>query len=177
MQLTNCNRAKNGRRYTTEQKSLCLALYKQGPKSYRFKEKWCILPTRRTLGRYSANLIFKSGVDHKMLEAVKHAVDGWPQENKYCSIAWDEVSLKEHLDYCVSEDFIQGFVKMHEPIFATHSLTFMVRGFNTSFKQSMGYFYTNGLKTFELVELVKIMLKETFKTGKYPLRYIRRQNN
>lgn len=168
MQLRNCGRSKHGRRYEPEEKSLCLAMYKQGPKSYRFKEKWCALPTNRTLGRYSANLIFKSGVDRKMLEAVKSIVKDWPERDKYCSIIWDEVSLKEHLEYCHSQDYIEGFVDMNQskiPSFATHALTFMVRGLNVPYKQAMEYFYTNGIKAFELVELVKLVLAEVLKTG------------
>lgn len=171
MQLTNCGRPKHGRRYTPVQKTLCLAMYKQGPKSYRFKEKWCILPTKRTLGRYSAKLIFKAGVDHKFLEAVKNIVKDWAEKDKYCVMFWDEVSMKEHLEYCQSQDYIEGFIEMNkskEAIFATHALTFMVRGFNVAYKQTMGYFYTNGIKSFELVELVKLMIEEVLKTGKIP---------
>lgn len=172
MQLTNCGRSKHGRRYTPEQKSLCLALYKQGPKSYRFKETWCALPTKRTLGRYSANLIFKSGVDDKIFDAVKHIVKDWPEKDKICSFLWDEVSIKQHIDYCQSQDKIEGFVeisKVKVPIFASHALTFMVRGFEVPFKQSMAYFYTNGLKAFELVELIRLMLEKIFTTGNFRL--------
>lgn len=163
MQLKNCGRSRHGRRYSPKQKSLCLAMFKQGPKSYRFNEKWCCLPTKRTLGRYSAQLTFKSGVDSKVLEAVRTIVKDWPQKDKYCTIAWDEVSLIEHLDYCQALDKIEGFVeicKPERPVFATHALTFMVRGIEIHYKQSIGYFYTSGLKSFELVELVKLMIKE-----------------
>lgn len=174
MQLTNCGRAKHGRRYTPEQKSLCLAMYKQGPKSYRFKEKWCALPTKRTLGRYSANLIFKSGINPKVFEAMKNVVKDWPEKDKICAFMWDEVSIKEHLDYCQSQDKMEGFVEMNktkEAIFATHAMTFMVRGFEVPFKQSTGYFYTNGIKAFELVELIKLMIEQVLTTGTYLLSF------
>ncbi|XP_037049980.1 uncharacterized protein LOC119084205 isoform X2 [Bradysia coprophila] len=172
MQLKNCGRSKHGRRYTPKQKSLCLAMYKQGPKAYRFNEKWSCLPTRRTLGRYSAQLIFKSGVDEKILAAVKNIVTNWPASDKYCTFGWDEVSLNEHLDYCQSMDKIEGFVEMCKPkvpIFATHALTFMVRGIAVPYKQSVGYFYTNGVKSFELVELVKLMIERVSTTGLKPI--------
>lgn len=166
-------RSKTGRRYTVEQKSLCLALYKQGPRSYRFKEKWCILPTRRTLGRYSADLIFKSGVDSKMFEVIKNVVKDWPEEDKVCGVTFDEVSLKEQLSYSQAQDKIEGFIELSEtngtqkqkPRFATHALTFMVRGLMTNYKQPVGYFYTNGIKTFELVELVQLMIERIVSTG------------
>lgn len=169
MQITNRGRPKHGRRYTSKQKSMCLAMYKQGPKLYRFLETGFVLPTKKTLGRHSANVLFTAGVDFKVLKAVKNAVSDWPEEHKYCTILWDEVSLKEHLDYCSAQDIIEGFVQMSSsqiPKFATHALTFMVRGIKISFKQSIGFFYTNGLFAFELVELIKIMIGATITLGK-----------
>lgn len=168
MQLTNYGRPKHGRRYTKEQKSLCLAMYKYGPKSYRFKETWMILPVKQTLGRHSANLLFKSGVDSKVFDAIKKTVKDWSDCDKYCTISWDEVSLKEHLEYSHSRDVLEGFVeteKPTQPIFATHALTFMVRGIKMTFKQAIGYFYTNGLKSFELIELIKLMIGAIANTG------------
>lgn len=165
MQLKNLGKPKHGRRYTLVQKSLCLAIFKQGPKSYRFQDKFYILPVRRTLGRHSARLLFKSGVDLKVLDAIKKTVKDWPENDKLCSISWDEVSLSEHLDYNQSQDFIEGFVESRRPKFATHALNFAVRGINKPFKQTVRYFYTNGLKAFELVELVKLMIDAVSTTG------------
>lgn len=113
--------------------------------------------------------IFKSGVDSKLLEAIKNNVKDWQRKDKFCSFIWDEVSLVQHLDYCHSQDKIEGFVEINKGdtvAFATHALTFMVRGFETPFKQATGYFYTNGIDGFELTELVKLMLVEVLKTGK-----------
>lgn len=169
MQVTNRGRPKHGRRYSDKQKSMCLAIYRQGPKVYRFLERGFVLPTKKTLGRHSANMLFKSGVDVKVLEATKNVVKDWPHNDKYCSISWDEVSLKEHLSYDPTQDVIEGFVELpnsRKPDFATHSLTFMVRGINVPFKQSIGYFYTNALHAFELVELVKLMIGAVLPTGK-----------
>lgn len=103
-----------------------------------------------------------------VMAAVKNMVTNWPQKDKYCSIGWDEVSLNEHLDYCHSLDKIEGFVEVCKPkvpIFATHSLTFMVRGIEIPYKQSIGYFYTNGITSFELAELIKLMIEQVLTTG------------
>lgn len=172
MQITNRGRPRHGRRYTLKQKSMCLAFYRQSPKLYRFQETDFVLPTKRTLGRHSANLIFKTGVDFKVLDAIKNAIDGWPEKDKYCGMSWDEVSLQEHLDYNHSRDAIDGFVELansRQPKFATHALNFMARGINVPFKQSISYFYTNGLLAVELAELVKLMIEATSSTGKFCL--------
>lgn len=104
-----------------------------------------LLPTKRTLGRYSTDLIFKSGADPKMFEVITNIVKDWPQRDKLCALTWDEVSLNEHLDYSQAQDRIEGLVDTttpEAPVFATHSLTFTVRETGKLYKQTIGYFYT-----------------------------------
>ncbi len=123
---------------------------------------------KKTIGRHSASMLFKSGVDYKMLDAIKNVVKDWPEKDKHCSVSWDEVSVDEHLDYNTSQDCIEGFVELagaRKPSFATHSLTFMARGINISFKQTFGYFFTSSLFAIELVELVKLMIGALSTTG------------
>lgn len=67
-------------------------------------------------------------------------------------------------------DEINGFIEMagiRKPIFATHALTFMVRGINVPFKQPVAHFYTHAIKSFELAELIVLVLEAVLKTGKY----------
>lgn len=170
MQITNCDRPKQGRRYSNEQKNICLAMYKHGPRNYRFMEPWWILPSKSTVGLHSAKIMFKSGVNPNLIEAIKSAVKDWSEEDKYCVLSWDEVSLQENLEYCHSQDLIEGFVELAEtrqPTFATHALTFMVRGIKVAYKQAIGYFYTKDIKSFELVQLVKLIIEAVLSTGKF----------
>lgn len=168
MQLKNSKKKPNGRRYTSEQKALSLILYKNSPKNYRFMRKVFVLPSKRTLGRYSAQLLFQSGVDTKLFAHIAEKVKNLPESYKHCTLSWDEVSLKAHLDYNISKDEIDGFVdmlKLRRPSFATHALTFMIRGIQVPFKQSVAFFFTNGLKNFELAEIIELVTKEVFSTG------------
>lgn len=170
MHLRNAGRKPLGRRYTPEEKSLALILYKHSPKNYRFMRKVFILPSKRTLGRHSAQLMFGTGVNKKIFALIKDKVKSLPENGRYCSLSWDEVSLKPHLDYNVIRDEIDGFVDMatiRKPVFATHSLTFMIRGIDIPYKQTIGYFFTDGLKAFELMEMIKLMTKAVLETGMY----------
>lgn len=169
MQLTNTSRKSHGQRYTLEHKSLCLAIYKQGPKCYRFLQKIFSLPDKRTLSRHSANLLFEAGINRNLFEFIKEKVKSLPEIDKYCIISWDEQSLKAHLDYNQPRDLIDGFVDscdMREPEFATHALTFMVRGTNTPYKQTVAYFYTNSLNAIALAEIIRLVLEAVLDTGK-----------
>lgn len=173
MQVKNSGKKAKGRRYTPEEKALALILYKHGPKNYRNMRKMFILPSKRTLGRFSARLIFHTGIDTKMFAHIKKKVGSLPELDKYCTLSWDEVSLKAHLDYNVSRDEIDGFVDMlgvRRPIFATHALTFMIRGIKTPFKQPIAYFFTHGLKHFELAEMIKLVTEAVLDTGNYSFR-------
>lgn len=117
---------------------------------------------------YSAQLVFQTGVDTKLFALIAEKVKSLSEEYKYCTLTWDEVSLKAHLDYSVSRDEIDGFVDMldvRRAAFATHALTFMIRGIKIPFKQPIGYFFTHGLKHFELAEMIALITKAVLDTG------------
>lgn len=168
MQIKNSGKKNRGQRYTLEQKSLSLSLYKHGPKCYRFMQKIFALPSKRTLQRHNAYLHFEAGIDDDMLEFIKAKVKDLPDIEKYCILSWYEMSLKSQLEYNHNIDEIEGFVdlgQIRRPSFATHSLTFMVRGINSGFKQSVAFFYTDDLKSFELAEVVRLVADAVLDTG------------
>lgn len=168
MQLKNAGRKRNARGYTPDQKSFCLAIRKQSPKTYHRLCRYFVLPSTRTLGRHSAKLMFQSGINSKFFEFLKTAVDGMVDIDKYCTLIWDEMALKPHLDYSEGRDIIDGFVELilvRRPNFATHALTFMVRGINKAYKEPVSYFYTDNMKHFELAEMVKLVGGAVLDTG------------
>lgn len=170
MQIQNSGRKNRGQRYTMEQKSLCLSLYKHGPKNYRHMQRIFALPCKRTVQRHNAYLHFEAGIDDTLLEFIKEKVKELSETDKYCIVSWDEQSLHAHLDYNHVKDELEGFVDlgyMRRPTFATHSLTFMVRGINSGFKQSIAFFYTDDLKAFELAEIIKLVIEAILDTGNY----------
>lgn len=168
MQLRNAGRKPHGRRYFPKEKSLCLALYKCGPRSYRFQEDINVLPSLSTLGRHSANLMFRAGMSPKIFAFIKEKVKDFTKEDLFCIVSFDETALKARLDYNKTIDEIDGFVELlgiRKPVFATHALVFMVRGIKRPFKQPLTFFYTHGLKSYELAELVILVLEAVIATG------------
>lgn len=168
MQIQNSRKKRNARRYSAEAKSLSLILYKQSPKNYRSMQKTFALPGISTLARYSARLAFDTGINPKVFEHIKAKVDLMSESEKLCVLSWDEISLKAHLDYSTARDQIDGFVDLEyvrTSGFATHSLTFMVRGIQIPYKQAIAYFFTDGLKAFELVEMIILMTEAVLDTG------------
>lgn len=170
MQLTNTRKKRKARGYTTEGKSLALILYKHGPKNYRFMQKTFALPSKRTLGRFSARLNFDTGINAKLFAHIKSRVDKMSENEKLCTLIWDEISLKAHLDYSPTRDQIDGFIDLayvRTSGFATHALTFMIRGIDIPYKQPIGFFFTNGLQAYQLVEMIKLMTEAVLDTGNF----------
>lgn len=168
MQLRNAGRKPHGRRYFPIEKSLCLALYKCGPRSYRFQESYLALPGISTLGRHTANLMFRAGISEQLFAFIKEKVKDWPKEDLCCIVSFDETALKARLHYNKLMDEIDGFVEfanIRKPIFATHALTFMVRGIKGPFKQPIAFYYTHGLKSYELAELILLVTERVLATG------------
>lgn len=168
MQLLNSRRKNHGQRYTVEQKNLSLVLYKHSPKTYRFMQRIFTLPSKSTLVRHSAKLLCEAGIDTKFFECIKERVKQLQEVDKYCILSFDEISLTPHLDYSPARDVIDGFVEMpniRRPDFATHSLNFMVRGVNMQYKQNVAHFFTNGLKSYVLAEIAKIVVENVLDTG------------
>ncbi|XP_037047176.1 uncharacterized protein LOC119081969 [Bradysia coprophila] len=105
-------------------------------------------------------MMFESGINGKYFKYLGHAVQSMNEIDKNCILVWDEMALTPHIDYSPNRDVIDGFVEMilmRRPSFATHALVFMARGINRQYKQPLSYFYTDGLKHFELVEMVKLV--------------------
>lgn len=152
MQLKNSGKKAKGRRYSFEEKSLAFILYKHSPKNYKEMRKIFILPDKRTLGRFSAKVVFNAGIDTKLFAHITEKVKDLSELDTFCTLSWE----------------IDGFVDMlgvRRPDFATHSLTFMIRGINTPFKQPIAFFFTNGLKHYELSEMIQLVTKAVLDTG------------
>lgn len=168
LQLRNIGKKNHGQRYTNEEKTMMLAIYKRGPRVYRYVSLLFGLPNRRTLSRHSAKLKFDTGINVKLFELLKSTSTKLRALERICTIGWDEMALTHHLSYCTSEDFIDGFVDFGDirlPEFATHSLTFMIRGVNRAFKQPVAYFYSQNLTGLEIAELVRLVVRAVHDAG------------
>lgn len=170
MQLRNSGRKNHGQSYTKEEKCMLLAIYKHGPKSYRFLSQLFSLPSKRTLNRHSALFQLKAGLNPKLFQFIKLKAAQMDDLDKYCTMSWDEMALTKHINFCDATDAMDGFVDFGNitiPEFATHALVFMIRGVNLAYKQPVSYFFTNDLDGDELAELVKLVVTEVFNSGNF----------
>lgn len=167
--LKNNGQKGSGRRYSFSEKSLALAWYKQSPKSYNFVSMIFPLPTYSVLCTHSANILFEAGINQNLLKFIKDTVAEMPEKDRLCVLSWDEISLKTHLEYLPTKEYIDGFLDLgsnRSEKFANHALTFMVRGVETPYKQPVSYFVTNAdIGAKELSELIELVIKSILDTG------------
>ncbi|CAG9136660.1 unnamed protein product [Plutella xylostella] len=131
MQVKLANKHIKRRRFTTEQKLLALSLQKQSPKGYKLLHKIFILPSRRTLRKFTHHISLAPGINENIFTQLKESVRNWDDKKKCCSIVFDEVALTPHLTFLESEDRIDGFVNFGAEVerkLCDHALVFMVRG-------------------------------------------------
>lgn len=167
--LKNNGRKGRGRRYSFSEKSLALVWYKHSPKSYNFVSMIFPLPTYSVLCTHSAKIVFEAGLNTNLLKFIKDTVADMPEKDRLCIISWDEISLKTHLEYLPTKQYIDGFLDLgndRTEQFANHALTFMVRGIVTPYKQPVSYFLTNAdIGAKELSELIELVIKAILDTG------------
>lgn len=170
MMLRNSGKKKKGWRFTKDDKNFALAAYKQSPKAYRHYQGCFGGPGKTTIYKHAAFVRFQSGINSKLLEFIKSAVDNLAEDEKYVTVAWDEMSLVTHLDFNSVKDYIDGFVDYgdrREMKFGTHALVFMVRGIVKEFKQPVAYFITENIKSTELSELIRLVIETILDTGTF----------
>lgn len=168
LQLSNAGKRKQGYRFTFDEKTLSLSIYKQNPKRYTYIAKKAHLPSRQTLIKHSAAIRFMEGINPKLMNFIKAAVSEMEDLDKFCTIAWDEMSLTAHLDFDQIKDYIDGFEDLgnkRSDDFATHALVFMVRGMKSVYKQPIAYFLTENINSAELAELILLIIGAVSDTG------------
>ncbi|XP_047988467.1 uncharacterized protein LOC125228064 [Leguminivora glycinivorella] len=173
MQLKLCRKNKMSRTFTMEEKRMALLLMKQSPKAYKLLETMFALPTKRTLHRLSEKVIIKPGINRQLFSHIRNTVKNWGQQQKLCSIVFDEIALTPYLTYNESNDLIHGFVDVageRKMKFCDHALVFMIRGICSSWRQCISYYFCEGTtSTNEMQEILKQIVAEVAQTGLIPL--------
>ena len=146
-QVTLSSKQAKGRRYNCRLKSWALSIYHTSGKAYRFLQKIFHLPSKRTLSRMVSRFASEAGFSNKSLYVIQEKVKSLPAGADVCSLLMDEMSLKSHLFYSVSDDSIIGLEEYGNGksscFLATSALVFMVRGILYNWKQPIAYFLVN----------------------------------
>ena len=154
-------RSKYGYRWTEDEKCFALTLFHSSPKCYRLLSKTFALPSIRTLRRCMNNFQIESGFHPSILEGLKNRVSKMNEQQKLCSIVFDEMAIKENIRYNAASDRVEGFESLYQgqssKYIANHACVFMVRGIIENWKQAFGFFFSSGPMP---AEKLKILLTD-----------------
>jgi len=146
MQVSQGQKHPKGRRYSKEFKIECLAIYFAGPKVYKkyLMSKYS-LPSPNTLLKEIRAVKIGPGLDNpEFFILLKKKVDSFQPQSKYCTLCFDEMSIKANLFYERNQDFIVGLAmgdtgeKIFKPTLTAS--VFMIRGIYSKWKQPIAYF-------------------------------------
>lgn len=146
MQVAQGSKKAKGRRYSKDFKIECLSIYFSGPRVYKkyLMNKYC-LPSPNTLLKEIRAVKIGPGLENpELYKLLKKKVDGFQEQNKYCLLCFDEMSIKANLFYERNQDSIIGLAIGHkgEKIFkpALTACVLMLRGLYCKWKQPLAYF-------------------------------------
>lgn len=169
LQFREIGKKKLGRRFTKNEKVMALALYKQGPRSYRWLRRFFVLPSPLTLSRMITRAALKPGLNEDLFRQLKSKVDKMKDNDKLCILLFDEVALAPHFDYSKRRDCITGFVddgENRKRKIADHSLVFMIRGIFRNYKQPLAYtFCASTTSAMEIVTQLKTIIRKLKSIG------------
>ncbi|GBL75476.1 hypothetical protein AVEN_194651-1 [Araneus ventricosus] len=135
--------AKNGRRYSLQDKNLALQIYLASPKAYGLIRKYFCLPSKKTLRRSLAAIDIEPGFIPSVEKALKLVASKITPLDKLCILSFDEMKIKMGLSYHKKNVIIgyENYGSESSSKLATHVLVFMVRGLCKKWKQVIGCFF------------------------------------
>lgn len=147
-QIRMAGRNGHGYRWSNDDKTLCLKLYHSSPKCYRLLLKCFALPSIKTLRLLLQKINMQPGFNPSILDALKIKAQNMDAKEKVSTLLYDEMSMKEALNYDVKNDCIDGLEDYVDgqktQYIANHAGVFMVTSMTAKWKQPFGYFLTSG---------------------------------
>ncbi|GBN04892.1 hypothetical protein AVEN_124500-1 [Araneus ventricosus] len=144
-QIQQTSVAKNGRRYSLQDKNLALQLYLASPKAYGLVRKYFCFPSKKTLRRSLAAIDIEPGFIPSVEKALKLVASKMTPLDKLCILSFDEMKIKMGLSYHKKNDVIiryENYGNESSSKLATHVLVFRVRGPCKKWKQVIGRFFS-----------------------------------
>lgn len=169
MQFREISKPKMARRFTKEEKIMALSIYKMGPKAYRWLCKIFVLPSPVTLSRMISKASLKPGINENIFNQLKKQIGKLSQDDRLCTLIFDEMALSPHMEYNPKKDRASGFVNHigeSSRKIADHVLVFMIRGVMKNYKQPIFYSFCSGSTPKEILAgHIKTIIKQLHVIG------------
>lgn len=161
--------------WLSNEKSVALSLYYKSSGTYKFlRTKGVILPSPSTLLLWLKKFKYVPGCNAKLFHCLKLKIETMDEKSRECILAFDEMALKQCIEFSKQKDVIEGFEDLGElgrkPLLAKQALVFILRGIYSNWKIPISfYFSANGVGAEDLLKLLKINLASLKNAGLTPL--------
>lgn len=162
------------RQWSVEEKKLALTLFYKSPAAYNFLILQKVnLPSPSTVRRWIGQSNFLPGLNKIFLSHLNRKFEFKTKKEKKCVICFDEISIKECIEYSKQYDFVEGFEDFvhlgRTGNVANSVLVFMARGIYAPWKIPIAYYLArSAVKHDVLKQLVENVLISLFETGLCP---------
>lgn len=161
------------KQWLPDEKKFALMMHYKSPGGYKFLTRMITLPSVSTVRHWIGKSNYLPGVNQKLFQQIKLKMDIMEPFERKCTITFDEMSIKEHLEYNKFIDLIEGFEDYGEfgrsKKCAKYVLVFMARGILSSWKLPISYYFSNsGVSSGRLKNIVHSVLKMAFESGMQP---------
>jgi hypothetical protein len=177
--------SKRRKLYTSEEKNIALSVYYSvGSHGYKYENDTHILfqhidqsksflqfllhfyralldlglrlPSLCSIHNWMKKFEFKTGVNKQIVEFLKMKVPSMSKEDKECVLMWDEMAIKEYLEYDRNSDSLSGISDFgennRELECANEALVFMIQGVYSNWKLSFSYYFSASCTTSEMLK-------------------------
>lgn len=85
-------------------------LHFQGPRAYRYLHNFLTLPTERYLKMWLQDMAVHAGVQPAVIDELQTRLGDLEPRERVCTLMFDEMSIKQHLEYDEHTDMVYGYV-------------------------------------------------------------------
>lgn len=157
--------------WSKDERNFALKLYYKSSSAYKFLRNIQInLPGVSTIRRLISSYKFKPGLNSNILKQLTLKVGSISDEEKYCTLVFDEMKIKKFLEYSKYLDVVEGYedlgTKRCSNALATQAMVFLIRGMYSSWKMPVSYFLSaTSMKATTLSKLIVDHVQQLMNCG------------
>lgn len=161
--------------FAKDEKKVATTLFYKSPSLYRFlRLNKVVLPSESSVKMWITDFNAKAGFDKILLNKINEKVKTMAPSEKRCILMFDEMDIKQFVDYSRKSDMAAGFEDLGEfgrrPVLAKKSFVLMVRGIYAKWKLPLAYFFSeNPIKAENLKLILETALGKLENVSLMPL--------
>ncbi|KAF0717771.1 Uncharacterized protein FWK35_00034244, partial [Aphis craccivora] len=158
--------------WTQAEKNFSIGLFYKSPATYKYlrNKQNIILPGVSTIKKWIGSSKFMPGFNTGFLKQLQLKIETMTNEEKYCVVVFDEMSIKKYLEYSKYLDMVEGFEdlghKGRTNKIASLAMVFIARGLYSRWKMPITYFLSaSSMKHDILSELIIEVVEKLNRIG------------